>query len=90
MTNQHDEDVERTGPMIVACQWNYQIEQHQLMFCELLCILYLEGAKNADCGSLMEGLTRSSPIGPAEHDEGGSLLNSVSLPRRSLFLSGRE
>ena len=68
-----------TGPMMVACQWNCQRPKSVYAF-------------RRDLDSVRQGLvlipdrwdsqvearrTRSSPMGPAEHDDGGSLQHKV-------------
>jgi len=67
-----------TGPIIVACQWNC-IARRQYMSNIAISlnnhkdgVIALTSARSQWVVSWVER-TRSSPIGPAEHDEGGSL-----------------
>jgi len=70
----------RTGPIIVACQWNYKRNNvsdisstsfvtviYSLVPFKAVCIFRRGGAKDRTRH------TKSSPIGPAEQEEGGSL-----------------
>lgn len=73
-----------TGPMIVACQWNCALyisvpcpyisqdlrQRHRQSHAQMRPML-------VESGAVLR--TRSSPTGPAEHDEGGSLREENNL-----------
>lgn len=70
---------ESPGPMIVACQWNCAVAVVSMARSSIL--VYI--ASQARLWAWAEH-TRSSPIGPALHDDGGSLAAwSVYFPLHS-------
>ena len=61
-----------TGPMMVACQWNCTAEL-SAPFLHRYNLLSTSIASPLSLSIISNRHTRSSPIGPAEHEEGGSL-----------------
>ncbi len=76
----YEEGAALTGPMIVACQWNCKRQRQYSSSITNITeynqkILVKVDIRNVLTDYvMMDQRTRSSPIGPAEHDEGGSLL----------------
>lgn len=81
--------MELTGPIMVACQWNYSNPRSQ----HVIFHTFLKPARWSRAhrhrydvlGSRLArgGRTKSSPIGPAEHDDGGSLSSRGNISRCS-------
>jgi hypothetical protein len=75
-----DKRITLTGPMMVACQWNYGQPEvsltriHYMVYLESMCGPQLVRTKSwADGDRDHKRRTKSSPIGPAEQEDGGSL-----------------